>query len=297
MKSDHAFVAARAAAVHCAELMARARPAAKVAAGDPLAGFSALGEKLARALPDAFGGLFGAPCEVSVGKMRPAYAVNLPAALPALAASTLFAIGGHPALLVSVEAAAVLSLVDRAFGGTGAVSAPLPAQFPMSATRMIARIEQVLARALDTALGEDGAASALRRDSSCARLEPFAARTALRLLTLKIAEPGRDAWAITLAIEEAAIPALFAAAEVAVESAVPTAAPFADLPLPLTAVLVDMRLPMRRLTNLKPGDVIPVAVARAVPLKLGAKIVATGTVGAADDRVALRLTSNGDLVP
>ena len=41
---------------------------------------------------------------------------------------------------------------------------------------------------------------------------------------------------------------------------------------------------------LKPGMILPVAVARTVPLIAGEQVVAQGTIGAMDDRAALQLT-------
>nr|WP_281384449.1 FliM/FliN family flagellar motor C-terminal domain-containing protein [Novosphingobium flavum] len=70
----------------------------------------------------------------------------------------------------------------------------------------------------------------------------------------------------------------------------PLAAPFAEIDLPLRAVLVEMRMSMSALAALEPGMVVPVAVARQVPLCHGNRTIATGTVGAADDRVALQIT-------
>jgi flagellar motor switch protein FliM len=70
----------------------------------------------------------------------------------------------------------------------------------------------------------------------------------------------------------------------------PAAAPFADVPLPLSATLVDMRLPLAVAATLAPGMVLPVAVARAVPLSAGGSVIARGSVGHQDDRIALKLT-------
>jgi flagellar motor switch protein FliM len=70
----------------------------------------------------------------------------------------------------------------------------------------------------------------------------------------------------------------------------PLSEPFAELPLEMSAVLVDMRISMAAIAAIKPGSVLPVAVARNVPLRVGDKTIATGSVGAADDRVAIRIT-------
>lgn len=51
-----------------------------------------------------------------------------------------------------------------------------------------------------------------------------------------------------------------------------------------------MRIPLNQAASLAPGVVLPVAVARAVPLAAGPSIIARGTVGQQDDRVAIKLT-------
>jgi flagellar motor switch protein FliM len=70
----------------------------------------------------------------------------------------------------------------------------------------------------------------------------------------------------------------------------PADEPFGAVPLTISAVLVDMRIGFAALSNLQPGQILPVAVARSVPLKIGDKTVAHGTIGAMDDRVAVQIT-------
>ena len=108
-------------------------------------------------------------------------------------------------------------------------------------------------------------------------------------------------WPITLALPPATLAAIFAAppapsAARKRRAADPLARPFAEVPLGLSAVLVDMRLSMKVLAALRPGALLPIAVARQVPLRLAdlsgdGPTLATGTVGAAEDRVALQITT------
>jgi flagellar motor switch protein FliM len=58
----------------------------------------------------------------------------------------------------------------------------------------------------------------------------------------------------------------------------------------MSAVLVDMQIPFTTLSALQVGQVLPVAVARSVPLKVGDKTIAHGTIGAMDDQVAVQIT-------
>src|SRR5690606_31566751 len=69
----------------------------------------------------------------------------------------------------------------------------------------------------------------------------------------------------------------------------PNAEPFAGIPLPLRAILIDMAMPVSTLANLAPGTVIPVSVARSVPLMVGDQVIGHGSVGSMDDRTALQL--------
>ena len=66
--------------------------------------------------------------------------------------------------------------------------------------------------------------------------------------------------------------------------------PFGAMPLSLSAVLVDMALPVSTISALQPGQVLPVSVARSIPLKAGGQTIAHGTIGALDDRVAVQIT-------
>ena len=67
--------------------------------------------------------------------------------------------------------------------------------------------------------------------------------------------------------------------------------PYGDVPLTLSATLVDMTIGFRRLCALRPGDILPVAVARSVPLKADGKTIAHGTIGESDDRIAIQITN------
>ena len=111
---------------------------------------------------------------------------------------------------------------------------------------------------------------------------------------MTVSEPGSGAWPLTLGLPVAALGVWLGGAgrmrRKPAGAADPAAAPFTDVPLPLSATLVDMRLPLAIAATLEPGMVLPVAVARAVPLAAGGSVIARGTVGHQDDRVALKLT-------
>lgn len=277
---------------HCGELLGVGPSLAELAPA-----LSLLGEKIARVLPTALARVTGGqPPLVRLGLPSETKLDAIAAAHPVLASHALVAVGtqGLP-LLASFAADPVLRLVDRAFGGRGAVPDPLPTAFPLSAELLLVRLEEALVNALSAALGEAHPVRPLRRDTSLRQLAPFAEDEELLQFSLEVVEAGSEPWSLDLAFPQATLSAALVVPRrrraASRRSAYgPTDAPFADLPLPVSALLVDMDIPFSRLASLKPGDVLPVAVARAVPVKVGGHTIATGTVGEVEDRVAVQIS-------
>lgn len=290
MNTQHSFVAERRAAQHCQELLRRGPEPA-----DLLPALARAGERLARSLAPEFAGLLGseAPTVAVAAPTERSEAELIDDAGP-LAANCLLATAvPGVSLLASIDGQAALRLVDRAFGGKGEAAGPLPEHFPLSAQLMIQRLEQMIARALGAALGQDEL-RVVKRDHRLAELAPFPAGARLAVLAVEVMEGARKPWKLLLALPLAHLPKLLGGGDGPAAAprgpADPAAAPFADVPLPLTATLVDMRMPLSVLAALEPGTVLPVSVARAVPLSIGGAVLARGSVGNADDRVALKLT-------
>lgn len=292
MNTQHSFVAERAAAQHCAELLRTVPSPAEM-----LPAFHRAGERVARLLAPAFADLLGGDDpKVTVASPEQLNEADLDLEVGPLAANSLIA---SPAtglsLLASIDGQATLRLVDRAFGGPGETAGPLPDCFPLSAEMMIQRLDEMLVACLSVSLALPDLVS-LRRESRLAQLMPFPKGTRLAAMRLEITEGRRAPWQVLVAVPleqlnllpdsttgESKAPRSSAPAD-------PMSAPFADMPLPLTARLVDMQVPLSALATLASGSVLPVAVARAVPLSIGETVVARGTIGSADDRVAVKLT-------
>ena len=105
---------------------------------------------------------------------------------------------------------------------------------------------------------------------------------------------GKSAWqgvfALAADILDQLLPGMGAAPNNRQPSSNRLAAPFATIPLSLRAVLAEVELSLVQLERLKPGDRIPIAVPRDVPLRIGTKTFAHGTVGTNQDQMALQLT-------
>ena len=292
MKPQHGFIAERAAAQHC-EALLRSTPKA-----DPLIAFARFGERLAEVLPGALAPWHGAlPPVVACGPARECDGAELGAGIGSLASNCLLAgAAQNHSVLLSIGAPAVFSLIDRAFGGRGAVPDPLPGAFPGSGDVLIQRIELLIAERIGMALEQ--AVRPLQRDASFVRLAPFA--PACRVVMLEIAISGDrtlENWSFTLAAPLDAISHLCgdgghaAKPPRAPSAADPSAEPFGAVPLRLCAVLVETQVPVSALAALEVGSVLPVAVARRVPLRIGGRTIAHGTVGELDDRAALQISS------
>ena len=295
MRQDFAFVAERALARHAPALM---RPGP--ADADLIEALRIAVARLARGLRVSLVRLCGGePPEVAIDLPHEATLAEF--ARPGLHAYSLYSAAPAGEQLVSaIDGAAVMRLVDRAFGGPGETPQPLPRELPMSADLMVQQIETILAIQLGLALGKTPAGrpsiDPLRRDSDLAELQAFAPDTRLVVFEIAITEGVRAPWPIRIALPLSAVATLTGIAPPAGPAARdrtpadPASEPFAAMPLRLTAVLVDARLPLQAVSRLEPVQVLNLPIARQVPLVIGRRIIAHGTIGAVDDRVAIQIT-------
>ncbi|MEJ2458088.1 MAG: FliM/FliN family flagellar motor switch protein [Novosphingobium sp.] len=288
------MTAASRKAKHCSELLG-----AGPSIDELVPALSLLGERLARILPghlSPFAG--GEPPLVRIGMPMDCNLASIAADIETLASHTLMAVGpkGMPMLAI-FEAPSVLRLIDRAFGGQGTVPDDIPESFPLSAELLLARLEQALAEALTTTFGgqEEHKVRAMRRDTSLRYLNPFDRREDLLQLSLEIEEPGAEPWSFSIVFTQPTLASVTAVPRHPIRRNTrrgtpdPASEPYGSVPVDVTAVLVDMTVPFSRLSSLKPGDVLPVAIARSVPLQVDGRTIATGTIGEVEDRVAVQI--------
>lgn len=293
MKPQGAFTAVARAANHAACLTARAE-----APDVLLPGLARLGEQMARLLGPALAPLCGGT-EPLVRVIEPERIQEgvLAARLAAVAANALLAHGtSGDRTLVSIDGRAVMAQLDRAFGGNGSTPDVLPRSLPRSADIFARRLEGIVADAFGEALGlpDSDRPRIAARDGQYRMLGPFAPGADLALMTLEISEGEAEPWHLLLATRFGALPRLIGdrdrSARAAGTPASPAEEPFAGMMLQLEARLVDMPIKLSRLAGLQPGMTLPIALDRQVPLRVGDAIVARGTVGEVDDRIALQIT-------
>jgi flagellar motor switch protein FliM len=295
MKQDFAFVAERALARHSAALV---RPGP--AESDLLFALGQASARLGRSLRGALARLCGGEA-LDIAIDPPAECALADFAGQGLCAYSTYTTPDAGRLVSAIDAEAVLRLVDRAFGGPGEVPRPMPRELPMSAELMVQRIEAILATQLGEALGAHTTIRPLRRDTDLRQLNPFAADTRLAVLAISVSEGTRAPWPIRMAVPIAALPALTGMAGDPADTprapgrpGDPNREPFAAVPLGITALLVDTRIPLHVVTRLEIGQVLTLPIARQVPLIAGTATIrhaiGSGTIGAVDDRVAIQVT-------
>lgn len=297
MKPQGSFIADRVAAQHCAELLRGTR---KVA--DPLKELAGVGEPVAETLEQLIGDLCaGAKVSVRAGEPAdlPANVANDRRGEPML--NGMITLGAKEVMMIaSVPQRAILSIVDLALGGTGNDCEVPAGKLPLSVQMMFGRFEKIIAAALVEGMGfaDESLVKITNSGSTLESATPFSGckRT---VLSFEVGIAGTQPWEINFVFPGSALANLFANRTEAADTNVaavdagprdPMAEPFSGIPLPLRAVLVDMSIPVSALSRIKPGMVIPVQVARTVPLFAGDQVVAHGAVGEMDDRAALQLT-------
>ncbi|WP_305098541.1 flagellar motor switch protein FliM [Croceibacterium aestuarii] len=282
---------AQRAAAHCDALFKRA-----VAPAEFADDFARLGERLAMDLRRAL----AAACNDPAVRLRSLGAGTLAAGELAdlcgsLAANSLHSFGKcEDRLLLSLEGRGLLEQIDRAFGGTGDIGDKLPAELPLSAGLLAQRIHTQAAAALAEQLGIE--IRTTPQATNAAQVTPFATGAEIAVLRLEVSGSEGRPWLFAIAVETGALPLLLprrpSSPAQKSEGRRPGIgeAPFADLPLTAGATLVDMSIPLHRLAALEPGTVLPIMVARNVPLQIGEICVARGSIGEVDEQVALQIT-------
>ena len=220
----------------------------------------------------------------------------LPLAMtPAISGSA----GGSATLVVDGRFA--FELLDLFFGGTGAVPQPLPTEFTPAGEALLARLSASVAAALTTAweplsritfasVANEAGATALPAldgdDAAIVTRFGFAgaeAKPAFIDILYPVAAMKPHGSALTGKVLDKAEP------DPAWRNALTRAA--MGVRFPIRSVLAEPVVSLSRLANLKPGDVIPISFGADVPVMVGTDRLGTGTVGTANGRAAVRITS------
>lgn len=203
-------------------------------------------------------------------------------------------------VLLCMDAAMISTLVDCFYGGLG--NRPLPArgEFTPTEDRLIARLsESIVARLIecwaDVLPLEAGLILRETGVGFAAAVQPNDQMVVQRF-TLSLNR--EQEWPIDIVFPLAAlrgVEALMGTNVTTDEDQIDpvwqarVARRMRDIRLPARTVLARPNLSLAELMQLKAGDIIPVTIGRSLPLIVGDRIVAHGTIGEQDGRAAFQI--------
>jgi flagellar motor switch protein FliM len=266
-----------------------------------LSGLDRLGEKLGRRIRALVEPICGVRPQVEAQDAQlldfSAWSAQVPA-FTSISVYRLAPLKGQ--VLLRMDAAMISTLVDCFYGGIGNRPLPPRGEFTPTEDRLIARLsESVIARLveswadilpLDPALivretGVGFAASAQPGDPmvvqrftiSITRDQHWPVDLVFPLAALRAVEP----------LMGTKLPADDEQSDPVWQARI--ARRMRDIRLPARTVLARPNLSLAELMQLKVGDVIPVTIGRSLPLIVGNRIVARGSIGEQDGRAAFQI--------
>ncbi|QWC57401.1 hypothetical protein F7D01_10160 [Erythrobacter sp. 3-20A1M] len=278
---------------HCAELF-RA-DSGKDADGE---GFAQFGADLARALAPGLGALLGATklrVSCAAPTVRPVAELTGGANAISTAATIVFpAVGAQ--IVSTLDAKTLIALTDRLFGGDGIdADGDEPVELPLMADLVATQFRTLLGDAMQRALPSLGKAQ-IADNSRHSAFDTLGADESCTVLEFTVVQPDAPDWLLGLALRSGeksrfAVRRTHADPTARKRTSDPLSGALAETPFDLVAVVAETTLPLSRVSAFKPGDIVPLPIARQVPLRVGDRVIAHGSVGSVDDRVALRVST------
>ncbi|WP_022683761.1 flagellar motor switch protein FliM [Sphingobium bisphenolivorans] len=266
-----------------------------------LSGLDRLGEKLGRRLRSLIEPIAGARPHVAVEDARALEFANWQAEVPAAASIGVYRLSPLKGqVLLRMDAAMISTLVDCFYGGIGNRPLPPRGEFTPTEDRLIARIsEGFMARLVECwseMLAVEPGLIVRETGVGFAAAAPAAEPMVLQRFLISIT---RDAeWTVDLLFPLSSLravePLMGSRVSLDEERADPVwqarvATRMRDIRLPARTVLARPNLSLAELMQLKAGDVIPVTINRSLPLIVGDRIVAHGSIGEQDGRAAFQI--------
>lgn len=203
-------------------------------------------------------------------------------------------------VLLRMDAAMISTLVDCFYGGIGNRPLPPRGEFTPTEDRLIARLsESILARLVETwadILPLDPALIVRETGVGFAASAQPGDQMVVQRFMISITRD--QLWPVDLVFPLAALravePLMGTKLPADDEQSDPVwqariARRMRDIRLPARTVLARPNLSLAELMQLKVGDVIPVTIGRSLPLIVGNRIVARGSIGEQDGRAAFQI--------
>jgi len=294
MNMNETFLAERRAAMHSDRLVAKPDTPS-----DGLGTFARFGEKLAPVLAGKVSNVLNTSgLEAEAGAPELMLAKVLTEKIGPVAGNFVLPVGDVGGrIFASFSLPPILDRLQAMFGGDASDKAAeltekLPSSVELLLRRLASGLIQAIGECLDEAAIRKGEQAQFAADQS--RLAVFPGQSDAVVMTITLTSEGASPIELLLACRPATMARLMTHFADGATAAPPhprlTMTPvMRDIPLPLRARLATMKLPASRLLALKPGQTLPLAVARSVPIYAGNHLLATGAIGEQDDRVALQI--------
>lgn len=266
-----------------------------------LSGVDRLGERVARQIRSMLEPIVGLKPVVTT---QPAETVNYDlwsAMAPNFCSLSTYKL--HPLkgmVLVKLDAPLISAVVERFFGGTALRPARERGEFTRSEERILARLSDGIIAALVNAWADllpmEKALVAREHDPQTLIFAEASDQLLSQSFTIGLDKP--DQWTIELMFPLIALrqlePLLATSAPEELKHRDPLwqarlARQMGDIRLSGKTVLARPTLTLEELLNLRNGDVIPVNIARHVPLIVGNRVLAHGTIGEQNGRSAFMI--------
>ncbi|MDX3909345.1 MAG: FliM/FliN family flagellar motor switch protein [Sphingobium sp.] len=266
-----------------------------------LSGLDRLGEKLGRRLRGVLEPLVGSRPDVEVQPVAVTDFSNWAQDVPRSSSMSIYrALPLKGNMLMRLDAGMISTLVDCFYGGVSNRTMPARAEFTPTEDRLIARLSQAITEQL-AACWQD----VLPLDIALATREvgvgfacAFPATEQMVVQRFTICLIRNEEWPIDIVFPLAALRAVDAltGSKVHDDHVVTDAIwqsrmerQMANIRLPARTVLARPSLSLTELVQLQPGDVIPVHINRNLPLIVGDRIIAQGSIGEQDGRAAFMI--------
>jgi flagellar motor switch protein FliM len=266
-----------------------------------LSGLDRLGEKLGRRLRALIEPISGVRPHIGVTDAQVLDFKSWAADVPTFSSIGVYRIAPLKGqMLLRIDAAMISTLVDCFYGGLGNRPLPTRGEFTPTEDRLISRIsEGVITRLIDSwsdILPLEVGLIVRETGIGFASAAQPGEQMVLQRFMLSIARD--QEWPIDLLFPLSSLravePLMGSKTQVDEERLDPVwqariANRMRDIRLPARTVLARPNLSLADLMQLKAGDIIPVTISRSVPLIVGDRIVAHGSIGDQDGRAAFQI--------
>jgi flagellar motor switch protein FliM len=260
-----------------------------------------LGDRLARQLRAIIEPLAGTRPRITAKPVDRTMFMMWDACVPPFTSLNLYRL--HPikgTVALRIDAPLVSALVDRFYGGRGGATPVEAREFRPTENRLIDRLSGQIMAAVTGCWADvvPMEATLIGRETGVVQAEIAQSDADVVVQSFEIDLGERDSWTIEIlypldglnAVETANLPRT-------VEEARPLdpvwrrglAECVDNVRLPARTVLARPNLKMTELMALKPGDVIDIHIARHLPLLVGDRVFAHGTIGEQDGRAAFMI--------